>query len=256
MSSPDRRPSRALPLSAFALSLSLSALALPAARGATFVWDASSGFGPDAVPQGMTLFDDATQNPSLSGGTLTLSTTGLTSSMYYLHAGAEIALFGLPQIETSMRFVSGTFSGGRAPAMISFGVGAGAGANILFKQDLVQSSDAAGSTIRQSASVDTDGAFHTYLIAMAGTNAGDSFTVYQDSNPILTDTLLTSIPAFGTTPNVAFGDLTSIAGGTSEWKTFSHNMLVPEPGSLLLTTLGALPLLSRRRRGSEKGSQK
>lgn len=252
MFSPDRRIFRALPLSAFALALSLTALAFPEARGATFLWEASSGFTPDAVPQGMTLFDDDALNPSLSGGTLTLSTTGVPTSMYYLHAGPSIALFGLPQIETSMRFVSGTFAGARAPAMIAFGVGAGAGASILFKQDLVQSSDPAGFSIRQSASVDTDGAFHTYLITVAGTNAGDSFTVYQDNIPILTDILLTSTSAYGTTPNVAFGDLTNAAGGTSEWKTFSHTMLVPEPGSMLLTTLGTLALLRRRRsRGAD-----
>ena len=229
----------------------LFAILLLTSRGSavagTFLWQASSGATPDAVSQGMTLVDDAAQNPALSSGILTLTTTVSANSMFYIHSGSVMGITDLPQIETTMRFVSGGFSGGRAPAMISFGVGSGYGANILFKQDLVQTSDAAGSVIRQSASVDTDGSFHTYRIELAGISVGSSFTVFQDNVAILTDTLQTSVGAFGSAPNVAFGDLSSIAFGTSQWQSFSHNMLIPEPGRSLLIGLSSLVLLQRRR---------
>lgn len=216
---------------------------------ATFVWQASSGLTPDAVTDGLTLFDSASpENPLISGGKLTLSTSTGAEDMYYLHQGSMMSISDLPQIDFRMKYVSGSFSGARAPAMIAFGVGAGVGAQVLLKQDLVQTSDANGSTIVQSASVDTDDAFHDYRISLSGTSDGSAFTVYQDNVALFSDVLGTRVASFGTTPNVAFGDMSSVAFGVSEWESFSHNMLVPEPSRMVLIAAGLVGLTMRRRR--------
>lgn len=207
----------AIPLTLAALGFAAAAHAQPS----TFRWDASSGQLPNLGCPFWTLIDNSSATPALSGGVLTLSTTSSTSNNLGYEDNAPDVLVPIPWIiEFRGRYVSGT-SG--HPAREAMSITASTLSNVItgihIGPDVVKitSGDFA---IGASRNVDTDGAFHTYRVVINGTSVGSPIQVYHDGVHILTGALysLATPPA-----RISWGEISTIAFGTSEWTFFEHN---------------------------------
>lgn len=215
--------------------------------GYGYSWDASSGLFPNQVNANMFYrTNGGAPAPILSGGVLTLETDVLTQSSAYF----DQSIF-VPQnfeIDATVRYVSETTTGpDRSAAGIYFDTQAEVGTVLFIGPTSVYTINN-GSGVRQQATVNTTN-FHDYRITFTGTAAGNSFTVYQDSVPLFTDTLQAD-PSNHPPAQIGFGDSTSGASGTSEWKSFSYNAVeVPEPSvmGIFAAGLGGVALLRRRR---------
>jgi hypothetical protein len=175
---------------------------------------------PTQVSPPWTLFDNATpEDPVLSGGVLTLSTSENQEGMYYTQGPPTIDLSGATTIEAGVRFVSGTTG---ASPQISTGTGIfmheGTISNILYIGQDVVFLLASPTTRGNEALVDTDGAPHTYRIEIA---ANGSISVFYDGGA--TAILTGSMHPRTTAEEIAWGDGTSDAFGTSEWTFFRHD---------------------------------
>jgi PEP-CTERM motif-containing protein len=229
--------------------LLLSAMASQEAL-AGFVSDyqASSGLFPNQISPPYTLIDTADpEAPALSGGVLTLGTSSNSESMFYTQLEPIVDTSGAFFIEARVRFVSGSSSStARAPITISFTTAPNVGNALFIGLDRVFF-NTAEATAGPSALVDTNGAFHTYRIDYSGAGA---LTLAYDGVPVLAGTTFTSASFNGAQERIAWGELSILAFGTSEWQFFRHNALaVPEPQTyaLLAAGLGLLGFVVRRR---------
>ncbi len=223
-----------------------------AASGATYSWNAASGLFPNQVDPTMVLTDTATpEDPSLSGGVLTLSTSANAELMNYQQTGPAIAMPAILQIDANLRWVSGNSFAGptspRTPVNIFFTTSAGVGNTLFIGEDrlfLLGAPDVMGPSVV----VDTE-AFHDYRITVNGTAAGSAIQVLQDNIPVLSGTIFNGgVTLFGA-ERVGFGDGTTLAQGVSEFKSFSHNAAaVPEPSCALALCALAMGLATRSRR--------
>jgi hypothetical protein len=220
------------------------------ARSAVVAWDGSSGLFPDQINPPFTLFDTAVANPTLSNGTLTLATTVAGNDILgYRQSGAQLSVPANLQIDARVHLVSGSSQmPNRAPIGIQF-VPAPGVVNFLWIDTDTIFLNTAGDVRGPSASVDTDGGFHTYHIDVAGTTIGSVINVFYDGGPVpvLTGNLFSSS---STDPEISWGDLSGPVGGTSEWQHFEHNAAAtPEPVAATLAAAGmALLCTSRPRR--------
>jgi hypothetical protein len=229
--------------------------AAPEARAGVITWDGSSGQFPDELSPPFALFDTATTDPVLSGGTLTLSTSlaGAGDILGYRQSGSELEIPALLQIEARLRFISGSsIVNYRAPVGIQFATEPNV-VNFLWIEHDVIFLNGPGDTRGPSAAVDTDGDFHTYKIEVAGTGLGSPISVFYDNatTPILTGALFSLPTAF---TDIAWGDLSEATAGVSEWQHFQHNALaapVPEPNSMALWLIGLslMAVAAWRKRG-------
>jgi len=215
-------------------------------------WDASSGKFPDQINPPFTLFDTAVANPVLSNGTLTLATTvGGNDILGYRQSGTQLNVPANLQIDARVHLVSGSSQApNRAPIGIQFAPASGVGNFLWIDTDTVFL-NTAGDVRGPSASIDTDGGFHTYHIDVAGTTVGSVISVFYDGGaiPVLTGNLFSSS---NTEPEISWGDLSDPVGGTSEWQHFEHNAAAtPEPvAAALASACTALLCTSRpNRRG-------
>ena len=213
-----------------------AALARPvAAQPTQSVWEAASGLLPTQVCPAWTLVDTAAgADPTLGTGGLSLA-TGAGEDMLFLQSGFDPVAPDPFVIEARMRFVSGTSAASnRAPAAIvvtaasNAGVFLGIGADEIF---LTASGDVRG----QSATVDTDGAAHTYHIEV--TSAG-AVTVLYDGVPTLTGTTYTNASVFGAARRLIWGEGADEASGSHVWESFKHNAATCPTGTTTSTTLG------------------
>lgn len=197
---------------------------------ASYQWNASSGLFPDQATPAMTLFDGSSpENPQLGGGVLTIQNDAHSEYLYYEMAGSQLNVPSALTITAEVRFVSGTTSfPARTGAFIGFTTAPGVGGVLFIGIDDIFLG-AANATRGPAASVDTDGAFHTYRIETSGTTAGSGVQVFQDDVLQLTGTLYASGADFANSPVMAFGEGSSGAAGVSEWKSFSHNAAAPPP---------------------------
>ncbi len=189
------------------------------------LWEASSGDHPtEHAPLPWNLFDDATpEEPVLSGGILTLSTSVNAERMTYKQSAAEISMPSTLVIEFEMRMVSGsTSSSARGPVAVPFAVSPSTGNGFQIDVDKVflNVSNVVPDT---PAFVDTDDTFHTYRIEVTGS----VITVYQDDVQILTGSTYTDPAVFGTDLLIGWGMNSSLSHGVSEWKSFQHNAQPP-----------------------------
>ncbi|VGO12917.1 hypothetical protein PDESU_01471 [Pontiella desulfatans] len=194
-------------------------------------WNASSGLTPDQV--GYQLLDNASpENPTISSSVMTLSTSSANENMYFSYSEPTETLDfpGVFEASFTMRLISGSNGyDGRAPAGVFITVSNNVGSSLWIGQDeLFMGRNFASKG--PSVSVDTDGAFHDYLFRISGS----SVSIYQDGSLVLSDSTLTAASEFGVNKRVAFGEATGLEYGTSEWKSFSHNAAIPEPGTIAL----------------------
>lgn len=192
-----------------------------AAQVAAFdaVWDAGSGL-PDVVCSPWTLGDTAApEEPFLAGGVLTISTDADAEKMFYQHLDPAVDVPNPLVMETRMRLVSGSSSSDtRAPALVAFTTSPGVGNILLVKADEI-SLLATGTTVGDTAAVDTDDAFHTYRIEVNGT----SVEVFYDDVSTLTGSTVGSVGTFQLQDRIVWGEGSGVAHGTSEWEFFNHN---------------------------------
>jgi len=217
-----------------------------AARGAVVIWDGSSGQTPDQITPAYTLLNTSTNAPVLSGGVLTLATpAGGNDILGYRHTGAQLNVPANLDIVARVKLDSGASSfGNRAPVGIQFATGGG-GKNFLWIDRDTIFLNADGDVRGPSATVDTDGDFHTYHIEVAGTGVGSPVSVSYDDGP--TPILTGSLFASGTGAEISWGDLSEAVSGTSEWTHFEHNAAeVPEPMAAALALSGVALLLNVR----------
>ncbi len=220
-----------------------------ASHAATVSWNASSGFGPEAV--GYTLTDTATpEDPTLIASTLTLSTDSIAEVMTYRMEENQLEFASLTQIDFRMRFVTGSENfDQRGGALVSVYVDDDIFTNLWFRSDEVFTTT--GSDVRDTSNmtIDTDDVFHDYQLIINGTNPGDTVQLFQDSSLVLTSQLFTAgLVGLQGAPRIAFGEGTGAETGTSDWQSFSHNAAVPEPSSTLLLGLSCAGLAFRRSR--------
>jgi hypothetical protein len=165
-------------------------------------------------------FDNATpESPALSGGVLTLATSELTEDVYYQQA-TFLAVPDTFQISARLRVVSETHLAGNPRLAVGIGFTVGPdSANVLFlghdSAFLWAEFGAQGPT----ASVDTDDAFHDYLIEVID---HCRIRVFQDDVMILAGAIAVS-PYFANAAEIYWGDGTGNAHGVSEWTFVGHN---------------------------------
>jgi PEP-CTERM motif len=219
-------------------------------------WSGSSGLLPDQVDSHWTLVDEGGGSPSFANGVLTIQTSGGHGArQFYTMTGAALDTSGAMPLwmEAEMRFVSGSQTNGwwRAGGVMQFRLANGVQAALGIRKDsiyILNGDNSAGDT----ATVDTDGAFHTYRMEALGTQAGATLNVYQDGVLVLSDNALY---ATGGAAALSWGEASTLATGTTEWKRVSHNMAavatpIPEPGAwaMMAAGLAALGAASRRQR--------
>src|SRR5262249_2553280 len=73
----------------------------------------------------------------------------------------------------------------------------------------------------QAASVDTEGASHTYRIELT---AAGAVTVFYDGTATLSGTIYMSSDAFGPVRRIIWGEGSHIASGAHVWESVAHNL--------------------------------
>lgn len=243
-----------MPYRRLVATATLAAMA-SSAQALVSTWDGSSNLLPEQADPGWALIDEGAGSPSFAGGVLSIQTSAAHSArQYYTMGGVDLDFSsGAPfWLEAEMKYISGSQTSGwwRAPGHMSFRFDNGRIAVLEIRKDLIyirNGDNSAGDT----AAVDTDDAFHTYRMEALGTGAGTTVNVYQDGSLVLSDNALY---AAGGAASVSWGEASTLATGTTQWKRVSHNMAavavtpVPEPGSWALWAAGlaAMGFLTRR----------
>ena len=204
----------------FVLAITWTGIATAQTPGFNATYEASSGLLPDEVCPPWTLFDTASpEDPSLSGGKLVISTNQNRESMGFLQSASDIAIPPNLVIEERVKLVSGSSSAlTRAPIAIGTTTSPAEGIVLWIAQDEMFINLADG-VKGPTATVDTDGGFHTYRIEITGA----SVEVFYDGVLTLTGSTFTSAPTFGAVERIVWGEASGAALGTSEWEFVRHN---------------------------------
>ena len=206
------------------------------------VWEASSGLTPEQVCPPWTLVDTAPgADPTFAGGALVLTTAANGEDMLYVQSGFPLPAPDPLVVEARMRFISGSSSANnRGPAAIAITSAANTGTLFFIGADeifLTASGDVRG----QSATVDTDGAAHTYRITVA---AAGTVTVFYDGAPTLTGATYTSASVFGSQGRIIWGEGAGEAFGSHAWESVRHNAATCQSGTTTTTTSTVAPTTS------------
>jgi hypothetical protein len=212
----------------------LGTAAVPATAQPTgSVWEASSGLTPDQICPAWTLSEDAPgADPTLAGGVLTLSTAANGEDMLYIQWIASPAPNPIV-IEARLQLISGSSSASnRGPAAIVVTTAPNTGTLFFLGiDDIFLTAD--GDVRGPSASVDTDGAPHTYRIEIT---AAGAITVAYDGVPTLTGNTYVNAGNFGADPRIIWGEGSGNAFGTHVWTSFRHNAAVCQTGTTSTVT--------------------
>jgi hypothetical protein len=225
------------------------------AVAATNAWFASTGFLPDQVTTNWALSDTSVNDPFISAGAMTLSTAASSEGMFYRQT-ANLAIPANLTMEFRARMLSrNTVANNNSPMAIFFTTGSGVGNILYFGLDDLWLAN--GFLVRgPSASVDTDGAFHTYRIEVNGVASGSPIKVFYDNGalPLFTGALVTDATLNGSSQRIGFGDATAGDSGMTQWEYFYHNGsavpvgVVPEPSAVALGMIGLGCIALWRRR--------
>lgn len=161
------------------------------------------------------------ETPSLANGVLTISNDQSNELLYYYLNLPTAQPPPQLKITSTMKVVTAPGGSARRASAISFSGSSNVGNSLYIGTNEIFLL-AADLTRGPEAIVDTTSAFHVYQIELNGTESGSSVLVFQDGILRLTGTLFTNPTTFGSGPRIGFGDVTTLASGTSEWKTFSY----------------------------------
>jgi len=201
--------------------LSVVALSI-SAHAANFDWEASSGVLPDQG--GMIQFKNTTTNgPVLENGALNITTQNDPDEMGYEAYGTNVLMPLNLVFEAEVLVLSdSTQNPDRRSAgmwcafsnLVGNTLWIGAGAICI---------DSANETIGAIAYVDTTSAFHTYRMEVEGVTSGSAVRVYQDGVLQLNGSLFVSATENSGGPLVGFGDGTTLAHGSAQYRAFRYN---------------------------------
>ena len=190
------------------------------------IWNASAGKTPDLANPPWTLVTNTGSSYSLpAGGPLTLTAPANAQSILYYQLATNLAIPSVLGIQATVRVLSSQSSVNyRAGTAIIFQNSNSIG-NALYLGNgnifLLSPSDPLGDTLGPLATVDTEGAFHTYRIEVNGTEtAGGIVTVFYDGSPVLTGATFKNI---NTLAGIAFVEGGLSANGSAAWQSFEHN---------------------------------
>jgi len=184
------------------------------------VWDAGSGLTPEQSCPAWMLTDDAPgADPVLANGVLTLSTAANAEDMFYTQ-GIPLPAPDPIVIEARVQLSSGSSSfDNRGPVAVGVTTSPNTGA-FLFLDAGQMFLTADGDVRGASASVDTEGAPHTYRMEVT---AAGFVTVAYDGTTKLAGHTFMNAAAFGPTPRVLWGEGSVLAFGTEAWTSLRHN---------------------------------
>jgi len=226
------------------LSTIISGVSILSSNAEVISWQASSGLTPDQV--GFELVDSSSpENPVLNNSVLTISNDSSSERMFYGTREPSTPLLFPTVFEASfqMKYISSTSSfNGRRAAGVFVTTSANSGSNLYIGNDTIFLSQNMN-TQGPAASVDTNDSFHDYLLRIDG----NAVSVFQDGNLVLSGNTINDVNEIGSSPRVLFGDVTSLASGTSEWSSFSHNAAIPEPSSIILLSFSGFIIFKARR---------
>jgi hypothetical protein len=203
-------------------------------QAAVVTWNGASGLQPDEITQPYELIDSASpEDPVLSAGVLTLASDPNAELLAFKMSGDALSMPATPQVEFTMRMVSHSsqFPLLSAGAAVTITTQNSVGNTLYIGIDEVFFLTTGGNR-GPSAIVDTDSSFHDYRIEIAGLSSGSAITLFQDNIEILSHVLSSNPSNYGVGARIAFGDITGIARGTSEWTFFQHNAAPPLPPSV------------------------
>ena len=208
----------------FVLILSF-ALQVAAVSGmaAEVAWEALAGQLPqDACPPWTAATNDSV--PAISAGALRIHTTECGRNAFYLQQGLDIALPDTVVVEARLRVQSrgecvGPCGHYRDAAGIAITTGPGVGILFFVGVDQVFLTNGECNGIL-SASLDTDGTFHTDRLVVLPSGV---VQVFHDGAPVLTGHTYASSSDHGSGPRILWGEGTSLAFGTSHWEWVRHN---------------------------------
>lgn len=226
-----------------AVAILLTATVIQTTNAAEISWDASSDLTPDQA--GFTLYNASSpETPVLNDSVLTISNNSNSERMYYgnKEPSTELEFPDVFEASFRMKYVSGSSSHtGRAPAGVFVTTAPLTGSILYIENDTIFLSESMTSR-GPSATVDTNDAFHDYLLRIHNTTV----TVYQDGNLVLSGNTIVSAGENGPTARVLFGEVSELSTGTSEWMSFSHNAAIPEPMTAAMFFLLVPAMIFRR----------
>lgn len=189
------------------------------------VWDAGLDLLPNQLsPVWQWRAPTSGEQATMDSGVLTIrSASNVSDYVTFAQTGGDLAVPTNLWIEARTRWVSGTDNvPSRSHVCVMFTTTPNVGNSLYIAQDRIFVMTGLW-TEGDSASVDTDGAVHTYRIEVEGTAAGSPFRVYYDGTLTLSGMLFSDSTAHGVTPRVYWGDGTKHEGGVSEWEYVAHN---------------------------------
>ncbi len=191
------------------------------AGGNDTVYDAAGNVPPHLACPLWTLVDTANpEDPTVTGGVLTLATSDDSEIQYYFQSGAAVITPPTLIIEAEVKLISGSSSNAtRAPIGIGFTIDTDFEKNVLYIADGEIFILTGENTKGASANVATTDDFHIYRIEVNTTSG--VVTVFRDNVQVLTGATFTD-PS-NTENRVRFGPSSTLANGVSEWKMVRHN---------------------------------
>jgi hypothetical protein len=184
-------------------------------------WAASELLLPSADCPTWTAIDTAPTNPSLAAAAVTLTTGANAENMGY--SAQPVIAGSLVRMRFRMQLISSVAAAPwRSGAAVAFTFGP------LFRKNTLYIGPgeifllSAENTRGQAATVATADAMHDYQIDVD--TVSGAITVLRDGAPAVTGTMFTT-PGDTTTDRVLWGDISSVAYGTSVWASFSHDAL-------------------------------
>jgi hypothetical protein len=204
------------------VSASVALCAVSPLRAGDAVWNASFGLLPTETPPPWLFYGEPTNSVFLNPGFLRMETSPEFARATYFQEYNTLSIPTNLVIEARLRFVSGSSAvPGRAPAGIYFYPSKGVANWLWIGKDEIFVNAGARTNKGASASVDTDGSFHTYRIELHGLAAGSRFDVFYDGTFVLTGLLF--FDDEDQEPEIAWGDIAYEASGISDWQSFAHN---------------------------------
>lgn len=192
------------------------------ALGVDSDWDGNTGILPDALVRPYTLTDTADpEEPVLSSGVLTLSTSEDAETMGYILGEDDLDIPDPWVIEFEMRHVAGTAVGVRLPSQIFVTTAPDTGTLFQIGADIFYLTTTGG-VQGATSNLDTDDGFHTYRLEVFSNGDVD---VYYDDVLTLEDVVYVDAGNNGPTRRIGFGVASIATSGTSEWRTFFHDGL-------------------------------
>jgi hypothetical protein len=193
----------------------------------TSTWDSSTSLLPqNSCPRWTEIDTSPDADGTILGGKLVVGpTTQDQHNVGYIQQGAQFSVPDTFVVEGRLQYRTGTSQViTRTPASLVFGTSpfVGNALNIGKDEVFLQRSN---EVKEASVSVDTDDTLHTYRVEIA--KSSGRIDVFYDGQFITSGFTFTDTSFNGTTARVAFGELSLLAKGSSDYLWVRHNGVLP-----------------------------